>query len=218
MNFSLAGYASCCGVPDPEGFAEKCRRLRELLVVANEKVNLTRITGEEDFAVKHAADSLELAACFPEFTGRTVRIADLGCGAGFPSLILGAAFPIWRITAIDSTGKKTDFVRAAAQALGLDNVTPVHGRVNELNRKSEFQGKFDIVTARAVAVSPSLVKDASHFPAPSGCFIFYKTPRQAEEELPLLKKDFRDYDWRVTPPRQLPCGAGTRLFIVGRPR
>jgi 16S rRNA (guanine527-N7)-methyltransferase len=218
MSFSLAEYASLCGVPDPEGFAEKCRRLRELLVEANEKVNLTRITEEGDFAVKHAADSLELAACFPEFTGRTVRIADLGCGAGFPSLILGAAFPGWRITAIDSTGKKIDFVRAAAQALALDNVIPVHGRVNELNRRSEFQGKFDIVTARAVAASPGLAKDASRFPTPSGWFIFYKTPAQAEEELPLLQKDFRRYDWRVTPPRQLPGNAGTRLFVVGRPR
>ena len=96
MNFSLAEYASCCGVPDPEGFAEKCRRLRELLVEANEKVNLTRITDEQDFAVKHAADSLALAACFPEFTEREARIADLGCGAGFPSLILAAAFRLNR--------------------------------------------------------------------------------------------------------------------------
>ena len=218
MNFSLAEHASLCGVPDPEGFAEKCRRLRELLVKANEKINLTRITDEEDFAVKHAADSLELAACFPEFIRREVRIADLGCGAGFPSLILAAAFPRWQITAIDSTGKKIDFVRTAVQALSLDNVIPVHGRVNELNRRAEFQGGFDIVTARAVASSPSLVKDASRFPAPSGCFLLYKTPAQAEEELPLLQRDFRKYDWHATAPRLLPCGAGTRLFIVGRPR
>jgi len=218
MNFSLVRHAAACGVPDPEKFAEKCLRLRALLIEANEKVNLTRLTGEEDFAVKHVADSLELPACFPEYAAKETRIADLGCGAGFPSLVLAAAFPLWHVTAIDSTGKKIGFVRTAAAALGLGNLTAVHGRVNELNRKEEFQGQFDIVTARAVADSETLVRDASRFPAPGGCFLFYKTPGQAEEELPRLKKSFPRWLWRATAPRLLPCGAGTRLFVTGTPR
>jgi len=159
-----------------------------------------------------------LPACFPEYAARETRIADLGCGAGFPSLILAAAFPLWRVTAIDSTGKKIGFVRAAAEALGLGNLTAVHGRVNELNRQSAFQGKFDIVTARAVADSETLLRDASRFPAPGGCFLFYKTPGQAEEELPRLRKNFPRWQWRATAPRLLPCGAGTRLFVTGTPR
>ena len=206
MNFSLSDYAAKCGVAAPENFAAKCAVLREYLIEVNQTTNLTRITEENDFNIKHAADSLGLPLCFPKLTKESLRIADLGCGAGFPSLI----------TSIDSTGKKINFVRSAAEKLGLDNLTAVHGRVNELNRKKEFQFKFDIVTARAVATAPSLARDASNFPAKNGCFILYKTPGQAEEDMPVLLKDFKNFSWHTTDPYQLPGDAGTRLFVVGK--
>ena len=216
MNFSLADYAAKCGVASPENFAKKCAVLREYLIEVNQTTNLTRITEENDFNIKHASDSLGLALCFPELTKESLHIADLGCGAGFPSLILALAFPHWHITSIDSTGKKINFVRSAAGKLGLDNLTAIHGRVNELNRKKEFQFKFDIVTARAVATAPSLARDASNFPAKNGSFILYKTPGQAEEDMPVLLKDFKNFKWQTTDTYQLPGDAGTRLFVIGK--
>lgn len=216
MNFSLSDYAAKCGVVSPENFAKKCAVLREYLIEVNQTTNLTRITEENDFNIKHVADSLGLALCFPELTKESLRIADLGCGAGFPSLILALAFPHWHITSIDSTGKKINFVRSAAEKLGLSNLTAVHGRVNELNRKAEFQFKFDIVTARAVATAPSLARDASNFPAKNGSFILYKTPGQAEEDMPVLLKDFKNFKWQTTDTYQLPGDAGTRLFVIGK--
>jgi 16S rRNA (guanine527-N7)-methyltransferase len=216
MNFSLLDYAAKCGVVSPDNFAKKCAVLREYLIEVNQTTNLTRITGENDFNIKHVADSLGLALCFPELTKESLRIADLGCGAGFPSLILALAFPHWHITSIDSTGKKINFVRSAAEKLGLDNLTAIHGRVNELNRKKEFQFKFDIVTARAVATAPSLARDASNFPAKNGSFILYKTPGQAEEDMPVLLKDFKNFKWQTTDTYQLPGDAGTRLFVIGK--
>lgn len=216
MNFSLSDYAAKCGVASPENFAKKCAVLREYLIEVNQTTNLTRITEENDFNIKHVADSLGLALCFPELTKESLRIADLGCGAGFPSLILALAFPHWHITSIDSTGKKINFVRSAAEKLGLSNLTAVHGRVNELNRKKEFQFKFDIVTARAVATAPGLSRDASNFPAKNGSFILYKTPGQAEEDMPVLLKDFKNFKWQTTDTYQLPGDAGTRLFVIGK--
>lgn len=216
MNFSLSDYAAKCGVVSPENFAKKCAVLREYLIEVNQTTNLTRITEENDFNIKHVADSLGLPLSFPELTKESLRIADLGCGAGFPSLILALAFPHWHITSIDSTGKKINFVRSAAEKLGLSNLTAVHGRVNELNRKKEFQFKFDIVTARAVATAPSLARDASNFPAKNGSFILYKTPGQAEEDMPVLLKDFKNFKWQTTDTYQLPGDAGTRLFVIGK--
>ena len=122
MNFSLSDYAANCGVASPENFAKKCAVLREYLIEVNQTTNLTRITEENDFNIKHVADSLGLALCFPELPKESLRIADLGCGAGFPSLILALAFPHWHITSIDSTGKKINFVRSAAEKLGLSNL------------------------------------------------------------------------------------------------
>ena len=207
MSFDLHLFASECHVADPENFVRRCEELRLLLEETNKHVNLTRITGKEEFDLKHAADSLVIARFFPEITSGVHRIADLGCGAGFPSLILALAYPELQITAIDSTQKKLRFVESAAQTLGLGNLRTVHGRIEELNRQQEFRRHFDIVTARAVAESPKLAKAASGFPCKGGRFIFYKTPGQASEELPVLGAQ-----WQMTPEFELP-GCGARVMV-----
>ena len=134
-------------------------------------------------------------------------MADLGCGAGFPTLILALAFPGLELTAIDGTLKKLRFVESAAGMLGLRNVRVVHGRIEELNRQADFRRRFDLVTARAVAASPELARKASGFPRKGGRFVFYKTPGQAAEEMPLLGER-----WRTTPEFELP-GCGARVLV-----
>jgi 16S rRNA (guanine527-N7)-methyltransferase len=207
MSFDLRSFAVQCNVAAPDGFVRRCEELRLLLEETNKFVNLTRITGKEEFDLKHAADSLLIARFFPEITTGAHRVADLGCGAGFPSLILALAYPELQITAIDSTQKKLRFVESAAQALGLGNLKTVHGRIEELNRQTSFRHQFDIVTARAVAESPLLAKGASGFPRKGGRFIFYKTPGQAAGELPVLGKL-----WHITPEFELP-GCGARVMV-----
>ena len=215
MIFELAGFAAAAGISAPEQFADRCETLRKLLEKVNQEVNLTRITGKADFELKHAADSLLLPMVFPELTEKPLNIADIGCGAGFPSLILALAFPHWQITAIDSIGKKVNFVRQAAGELGLTNLKAIQGRAVELNRKAEFQRKFDIVTARAVAPSPKIFREPDKFTAPGGMWIFYKTPGQAAEELPELQK-IKNIHWEVTGETALPDDAGTRVFVKGK--
>lgn len=208
MSFDLLKFAAECHVAEPELFVKRCEELRLLLEETNKFVNLTRITGKEEFDLKHAADSLVIAHFFPEITSGNYEVADLGCGAGFPSLILALAYPGLKITSIDSTLKKLKFVETAAQTLELDNLKTVHGRVEELNKQSEFRNRFDFVVARAVAESPKLAKAASGFPKKGGRFVFYKTPGQAAEELPVLKEK-----WQMTPEFELPgCGARVMVF------
>lgn len=214
MSFELAGFAAAAGIEEPELFAGKCETLRCLLEKVNQEVNLTRITGKADFDLKHAADSLLLPLAFPELAGKKLVIADIGCGAGFPSLILAIAFPHWQISAIDSIGKKVNFVKLAAETLHLTNLTAIQGRAVELNRKAEFQKKFDIVTARAVAPSPKLFRETDKFTRPGGKWIFYKTPGQAAEEIPELQKS-KNIRWQISPEIALPDDAGTRLFVTG---
>ena len=215
MLFDFAAFAQKAKVAEPEVFVHKCEELRCFLEEVNQEVNLTRITGKTDFELKHAADSLLLPIIFPELVGRNLKIADIGCGAGFPSLILALAFPHWQITAIDSIGKKINFVKLAAETLQLTNLTAIQGRAVELNRKAEFQHKFDIVTARAVAPSPKIYRETDKFTKRSGKWIFYKTPGQAAEELPELQKS-KLIRWEVSPEIALPGDAGTRLFVTGQ--
>ena len=211
--FSLSAFAAECRVADPERFIHLRDRFFGLLGSANADFNLTRITSREDFEIKHVADSLAVARCFPELAEKAWRIADIGCGAGFPSLILAAAFPKLEVAAIDSTHKKVDFVAAAAKELELDNLHPVAGRAVELARRPEFAGRFDVVTARAVATAEKLCREGRKMLVPGGRFILYKTPGQAEE-LEAVRAD-RGVRWEKTPEFSLPGEAGRRLFLVG---
>ena len=220
MAFKLASYAASCGVADPAGFAARCDALRDIIVATNQTMNLTRITEPEEFAIKHVADSLSIAREFPELTTEYVKIADIGCGAGFPSLVLAMAFPNLRLTPIDSTGKKAAFVERAAAELGLKNVRVIHGRSSELNHRPEIKHQFDVVTARAVAAAPVIYLDACDFvKRKTGRFILYKTPQQAEEDLPALEIACRKFPatWHTTGVFELPEGAGQRLFLYSTP-
>jgi len=212
-DFSLSAFAAECRVAAPDRFVRLCGRFFELLAAANAEFNLTRITSPADFEVKHVADSLAVARCFPELATESRRVADIGCGAGFPSVILAAAFPKLQVTAIDSTQKKIAFVSGAARELGLENLHPVAGRAVELARRPEFAGKFDVVTARAVATAEKLCREGRRMLVRGGRFILYKTPGQADE-LAALAQD-RGISWQATPEFVLPGGAGTRLFLVG---
>jgi len=213
--FDLNKFCAQCNVPDPADFISKMTRLYDLLVKTNKEVNLTRIQSEEDYWIKHVADSLAVAKYFPQLDNKELALADIGCGAGFPSLVLAAAFNNLRITAIDSIGKKTAFVESAARELNLDNLEVITGRSKELNRKAEYIERFDIVTARAVSDLRTLFKEARKFIKPDGQFIFFKTPEQAEVELPQVSRDTQKYSlrWEQTEVFSLPCDSGKRLFV-----
>ena len=197
---------------EPELFAAQTEKLRALLVERNKLCNLTRLTEPEDFYFKHVVDSLVLADFFPEVRQKKFVIADFGCGAGFPSLVLALAYPQLELYPIDSTGKKVDFVRDAAAELGLTNIYPVWGRGRELSRKAEFRGKFDILTARAVSTADKIAAETAPMLKNSGRFLLYKTPIQRDEELPALALN-RKFHWEATPVRVYPHGE--RLFFIG---
>ncbi len=192
------------------------RHLYELLLAANAQFNLTRIDSEEGYWSRHIADSLTLPVRFPALAQRKLQVADIGCGAGFPSLVLALACPEWRICAIDSIGKKTNFVRAAAETLELHNLEVVTGRSRELDCKPEFQNRFDVVTARAVAPTATLAMDARRFPKRgSGRFIFFKTPQQLDAEWDELtpQPKLRGLRWQRDGVFQLPHTGENREFV-----
>lgn len=215
LPFDLNEFCIQCNVADPADFISKMTKLYDLLVKTNREVNLTRIQSEEDYWIKHIADSLVITQYFPQLSSKELTLADIGCGAGFPSLVLAAAFPNLSITAIDSIGKKTAFVKLAADELNLNNLEVITGRSKELNRKPEYIERFDIVSARAVSDLRTLYKEARKFIKPDGQFIFFKTPEQAELEVPQVSRDSRKYSlgWEQTEVFSLPCGSGKRLFV-----
>ncbi len=132
-------------VAAPPGVLELMRAYGALLLEKNAVTNLTAIREEEGVARLHFLDSAALLTA-ADFTG--ARVLDVGSGAGFPGIPLRILRPDIRLTTIDSVGKKVDFVRDACAALGIDGVTCLRGRVEEL---PELREAFDIVVSRAVA-------------------------------------------------------------------
>ena len=188
-------------------FLQACSTFQEILYETNKTMNLTRIPPEE-FWSKHIADSVSIA---PYLNGK-FNLCDVGCGAGFPSLPLAAAFPELQVTAVDSTRKKIDFVNRAAEAMELENLEALHVRANELSAAEDYHHHFDIVTARAVADSMKLVREVSGLLRKDAFLHVYRTPDQRDREKPELQK--LALRFRCTDTFELPDNAGTRLFMI----
>ena len=125
-------------------------RYFELLVEWNEKINLTAITDKEEVYLKHFYDSIApiLQGLIPN---ETIKLLDIGAGAGFPSLPMKILYPQLDVTIIDSLNKRINFLQLLAQELNLSGVHFYHGRAEDLAQDKKFRAQYDFVTARAVA-------------------------------------------------------------------
>jgi len=121
----------------------KCAEHLELIVQANQYLNLTRITTPRDAAIKHVLDSV---IPWRLFAGAR-HVLDAGTGAGFPGIPLALALPEIQFTLAESIQKKARFVDAALVKLALPNVGVSARRAEEVWR----DGRADVITARAFA-------------------------------------------------------------------
>lgn len=149
-------------------------RYRELLLEWNQKFNLTAITDPEEILTKHFLDSLSVLQAFP--FEKNAAVLDLGSGAGFPGMVLKIARPDLRLTCLDGTQKKVNFLRTVAEALHLEKVVCLHARAEEAGRLSDLRETFDAVTARAVANFHQLAEYGLPFVKKGGRLIAMKGP------------------------------------------
>jgi 16S rRNA (guanine527-N7)-methyltransferase len=145
---------SLLGRPLSEAELERFQRVYDLLIDYNSHTNLTRITDWPDYLNRHILDSLTLYKWLPE----GAKVADVGSGAGFPSIPLAIVRPDCSITAIESVGKKTKFIWQVIEALEITNLTVLQERAETLGQDAKYREQFDIVTARALAPMPTLVE------------------------------------------------------------
>lgn len=155
--------------------AELLYRFADLLVETNKQTNLTAITDEQGIILKHFVDSAAISRHIPQGSS----VLDVGCGAGFPSVPLAIVRRDLAITALDSTGKKIDFVLSAKKNLGLDNLAAVCARAEEYI--GQARESFDVCTSRAVARLNVLSELCVPFVKVGGLFVAMKSDKGAEE-------------------------------------
>lgn len=133
---------------NPEQLA-RFAQLESLYQEWNAKINVISRKDLDQLYLRHVLHSLAIAKVCQFAPG--ARILDVGCGGGFPSIPLAILFPEAHLTAADSIGKKIKVVEGVASALGLKNLTPHWGRVEELGER------YDYVVSRAVTEMPRFV-------------------------------------------------------------
>ena len=125
---------------------DQLEKYYEILVIENEKYNLTAITRKEDVYLKHFYDSLTLTKIIDL---NNQSLCDIGTGAGFPGIVLKIVYPTLKVTLLDATEKKCKFLQKVIDNLKLKDIEVINERAeifSKVNRE-----KYDIVTSRAVA-------------------------------------------------------------------
>ncbi len=160
----------------------------DLLIEWNQKMNLTAITELADVLLKHFYDSVSVfhytkASIKMDLVknGGSLKLIDVGTGAGFPGIPLKIAYPELKITLLDSLQKRVGFLNTVIDTLHLLDVEAVHGRAEDFGRDPVYRDQYDICVSRAVANYSSLSEFCLPFVKKGGYFISYKSEKAKEE-------------------------------------
>lgn len=162
----------------------------------NSRFNLVAESTLPDIWQRHFFDSAQLFPLLPPLNGRTITVADMGSGAGFPGLVLAImaekdsknsiSSSKYAFHLIESVGKKADFLQHIVDILQLECVTIHHDRVESMTT-TEKRLRTDVVTARALKSLPELLKLANRLLKNDGVSLFLKG-RNAVVELTEARK------------------------------
>jgi len=164
----------------PHGWSDAIERFVALLLAANRRLNLTRVTAPDDMARLHLLDSLAALPLIDAIAPR--QVIDLGSGGGLPGLPLALARPDVRWTLVDSVGKKAAILAEFVDALGLRTVVVAADRAEVLGRDAAHRERYDLVTARACAALPVLAELALPLLAIGGSLLAWKGPLAEDDD------------------------------------
>ena len=168
----LSDSANKLGIRLTDGQLESFRIYCDELIEWNQRFNLTAITARDQILLKHFLDSLTLLLVWRG--GGPASAIDIGAGAGFPGIPLKIACPGLRLTLIEATGKKVEFLQHIAARLKLEQLTIIHGRAEDVGKEAAHREHYNLVLARAVAALPELLEYGLPFAELGGSMITHK--------------------------------------------
>lgn len=153
-------------------------RLRALVeLLGSDPGAPTSVRNPSEAVNVHLADSL--VALEVDAVRLAGVVADLGAGAGFPGLPLAIALPEARVTLLESTGRKAQFIERAAAAAGIQNARAVAVRAEEW---AGGLGACDVTCARALGRLDVVLEYAAPLLRQGGTAVAWKARREAGEE------------------------------------
>ena len=155
----------------PDNFFYNIQKYKEHLFKWNKIHNMTGAKDEKTI------DEFIYDALFPiSFLPRVETLMDIGTGAGFPGMILALGLPGTQVTLVEPLTKRASFLQFVKADLGLDNVTVVKKRVEDMEPKV-----FDMITSRAVTDTKMLLKLSENFRDENSKLLFYKGEKVYDE-------------------------------------
>ena len=171
---------AAAGLELDETALSRLETYHDMLLDWNTRMDLTSVSADR-MAARHFLDSLlplKASGLIPE----EGRLIDVGTGAGFPGLPLAIARPSLQVTLLEAQGKRCQFLQAVCQALGLENVTIINDRAENLGRTEGHREGYDRAVARAVAALPVLAEYLLPFVRVGGMALCWKGPAVAGEQ------------------------------------
>ncbi len=181
----------------------------DLLIRWNARINLTAIRDPDQIVTRHFGESLFAARILfpsPENSSAStndLRVTDVGSGAGFPGLPIKLWCPGIRLTLIESSQKKSAFLREVVRRLGLSRVEVFPDRAENFPAHSS-----DLVTLRAVERFDSVLPVAARLASPNGRLALLIGSDQVARACQLAP----DFHW--LPPHPIPLSDRRILLIA----
>lgn len=175
----------------------------------NNKINLTAITDEKMFIVKHFVDSLTVN----QFISDEESIIDVGTGAGFPGIPLKIVNKEKKFVLVDSINKKLNVIKTISENLNFDNLEIIHSRAEDLANKKEYREAFDVAITRAVSNFSTILEYMLPFIKISGIAICMKGPNY-EIELEEGKKALEVLGGRLKEIKRINVGSEMERNII----
>jgi 16S rRNA (guanine527-N7)-methyltransferase len=142
--------------------------------------NLTAVRDPAEMMTHHLLDSLAAIAPLRRHLQQAgleqgARLLDVGSGAGLPGVVIAICCPTVAATCVDTVAKKAAFIKQAALALGLPNLTGLHARVESITQP------FDVICSRAFASLLDFTQWSAAALAPQGVWMAMKGKRPVDE-------------------------------------
>jgi 16S rRNA (guanine527-N7)-methyltransferase len=215
---TFAPAASALGIEFEPGDVEKLGRYLALLLETNKQFNLTAIKEPDEAWTRHVLDSLTLLPLLVELPEGS-RVIDVGSGGGLPGIPLAIVMPHLKFTLLEATGKKAEFLRTAAESLGLKNVSVVLGRAERIGQSDAHREQYDAAVARAVGplavIAELTVPLVTVGTEESPGLVLLIKGQKADEELAAAKQALHELHVLHTGTIQTPTG---RILVLEKRR
>ncbi len=159
-------------VPD---LADSIRRYIRLLLIWNQKINLTTICDPIEIVERHFGESMFAIHAVPIQQG---RLADVGSGAGFPAMALKIGCPALQLTLIEAHARKAAFLLELKRELNLSGIEIVRERYENVGEQILHT---DFLTARALGNFSTFLHWAPNSLCPNGKVLLWLGANDAEE-------------------------------------